>query len=268
MISFSLFFLLKRAPRIFIIIFLFIAAVLQCYLLLGCTLESGIYSSVYSVEFEFNTTSSMFPLISQAYKEQNHTDYLSMKVRSNYLGVCIENGDTIQCESHSTKAKLSNITGVSFFSSNGNSSINLIDIGFDFSENVIKPYVLIITLVVTLFLMLVIFYCIVPCFPGRIMVKKASVVILIVDCLLSCISSIWYQICVKSTSYLIDPSSMYIVDTKIGKKAQLMTWTSFSFITIVMFTSIWLLWRDTRAKKLQLEDKRLGGSSWGVRDQI
>jgi len=246
-------FLFKRMPRIMMLVLLFISVFLLSFLLLGCSSESSTYSSTYLIKYEFNKSSSLYPLIKSSYDDKNLKNYEKLQVTSGYLGLCIHLNDDITCTSKSDLSSF-NSTAVPLYTSGSNSTsteLDLVSLGSQFSNDINHPYVLIATIVLTLLLLLSLLYIAIPGLPAKHWINKFNLALAPVTTLVWGLGAMWAHVAQHAGKELVSEASMNIVMAHIGKKAEAMTWTPFTFLCIVTIGIVFLHLRDL---KRQIED--------------
>lgn len=247
---------LRKLPRASIILFLIITTFLLSFLLLGCSKTSSTYSSVYLISYKYNSSSSFYSLIESAYNKKNLTGYEDMEVRANYLSICVIINDDETCTSRGDLSQYTGLTKVNIYSqtSNSSTSLDLVNLASDFSNEVVHPYVLITTLILTLTLMLCIFYLIVPGLPKKSLINKFNLVLSLTLVLLWGLGAMWSHVAANSGQLLVENSSMGIIAASVGKRAAAMTWAAFAFLTIVGISVISMYLKELHA---QIEDVKV-----------
>ncbi|CDR43605.1 CYFA0S12e02476g1_1 [Cyberlindnera fabianii] len=238
---------LKRMPRIMCLVFLFITIFLLAFLLLGCTQESSVYSSTFLIRYSFNKSSSIFPLIEKSFTSKNLTGYEDMIVRTGYLGLCVDVGDDITCTGRKDFSVLNSISAVNVYTVNSNTSsttLDLIALAADFTDDIVHPYVLIATIVLSIVQFLALFYVVIPSLPAKHIITKFNLILAPVLALLWGFGSMWTHVAADAGQSLVEKASMGIVQAHIGKKAAALTWTPFTFLLIVALTVVGLYFRD------------------------
>lgn len=250
-------FTLKRMPRILMLILLFISVFLLSFLLLGCSSKASTYSSIYLIRYQFNKSSSLYPLIKSSYQNKNLTNYETLKVTSGYLSLCLHLDDETTCTSKSDLSQLGS-TSIQLYTSGSNSSsteLDLITLGSRFSNNINHPYILIATIVLTLILLLSLLYIVVPGLPAKPIVNKFNLVLAPVTTLLWGLGAMWAHVAQRAGKQLVEEASMNIVMAHVGRKAGAMTWTPFTFLCIVAIGVMSLHLRDLKRQIQEVDPK-------------
>lgn len=250
-------FTFKRMPRILMLILLLISVFLLSFLLLGCSSKASTYSSIYLIRYQFNKSSSLYPLIKSSYKNKNLTNYENLKVTSGYLGLCIHLDDEITCTSKSDLSQFGS-TSIPLYTSGSNSTstqLDLVSLGSHFSNNINHPYILIATIVLTLILLLSLLYVAIPGLPAKPMVNKFNLALAPITTLIWGLGSMWAHVAQRAGKQLVEEASMSIVMAHIGRKAGAMTWTPFTFLCIVAIGVMMLHLRDLRRQIQEVDPK-------------
>jgi hypothetical protein len=240
-------FSLKRMPRIFMLILLFINVFLLAFLLLGCTTDTETYSSTYLVKYSFNKSSAIYPLIKSSYSSKNFTGYEDISVRTGYLSLCVDVDNETACASRSDLTSFKNITAVDIYTVNSNSSsttLDIVSLAAEYSNEIVHPYILIASIILTIILFLSLLYIVIPGLLGKHFVTKFNLVLAPVLALLWGLGAMWEHVASKAGKSLVEKASMGIIKADIGLKASAMTWTPFTFFVIVAIGVIGLYFRD------------------------
>lgn len=253
-----IFFLIKKLTRFFLLILLIITVFLLTFLLLGCTDTVSTYSKVYLTKLKFNQTSDVYSNIEAAYKGSNiSTKLAEMSLSVGYLGVCVDIDDSLQCTSYKDLDSISNYTGISIIPTTkkgtGN-QLNLVTLAKSF-RNVCYANVLLATIALTLLLLLVMFWNVIPLIPGKPLAKKVACVLSAVTVLVWGLGSMLQHEATKAAHHIINPASMNTLSSSIGKRAEAMTWTAFSFLIIVCIGSVFIYIRDLKEQVNEIEPK-------------
>ncbi|KAH3666298.1 hypothetical protein OGAPHI_004487 [Ogataea philodendri] len=262
-------FLLRKGPKIGMILILFVNVFLLAFLLVGCTTSESRYSDVYLLQYEFNQSSSMFPLIESAYEKTNSKSMSKMKVRVGYKGICVEANGTNSCSTSlgSTDYK-STYPGVSLYNTGSNStttSMNLVDIAVQYNAKVSEPFVLMASLVLTLLLLVSLVYGSIPFLPWKHVCSYTSFSLSAILCILWGIGAMWAHVAANAGAKLSATSSMTIVAATIGSRAAAMIWCSFSFYIVALFGTIFGLVAEIRRRRdlFEKDSKSLASSMSG-----
>lgn len=259
-----LWYFLRKSPKFIIIILNFITIFLTFFLLTGCYNEQN--KSTFLVKYQFNKESSFYPIIKQSYDNAkgNKTQGLeNIEIRSGYMGICIDSiPKNYNLENQSLGSvcySRKNITNISLYNdlmieiSGINSSknlstsvqrtnLNILKLAELTSVNIIHPYILGATIILSLIQFLLLSYLIVPGVPFKNYINKLILILSIVTTLLWGIGATWTHIAVHSAFDFIPEASMHIIKVKKGKKAASMSWFSFSFLLVIssiLFASGW-----------------------------
>lgn len=249
----------KRIPRGIALIFNFITIFLTIFLLLGCYNTSN--NSTFLVRYQLNKSSPFYESIQASFSESTTTKGLEkVKIRSGYMGVCISNIPTNYSEKSSSKTSIcyprKNLTSTGLYSdlnvqlfntaSNSSSSLNILELAELTSVNVIHPYILMATIILTIIMFLCLVYVVIPGLPLKYQLNYFLLVLSSVLVLLSGMSAVWTHIGIHASSKLVPAASMNIVDVYTGRKAASMMWFGFSFLLIVCLILWSIKFRETR----------------------
>lgn len=259
-----LWYFLRKSPKFIIIILNFITIFLTFFLLTGCYNEQN--KSTFLVKYQFSKESSFYPIIKQSYDNAkgNKTQGLeNIEIRSGYMGICIDSipkNYNLQNQSlGSVCYSRKNITNVSLYNdlmiemsginsrknlsaSIQKTNLNILKLAEITSVNIIHPYILGATIILSLIQFLLLSYLLVPGVPFKNYINKLILILSIVTTLLWGIGATWTHIAVHSAFDFIPEASMHIIKVKKGKKAASMSWFSFSFLLVIssiLFASGW-----------------------------
>ncbi|CAY67906.1 Integral membrane protein required for efficient mating [Komagataella phaffii GS115] len=267
---------LRKCPRVILLLTLFTTFFLLAFLLMGASKPAKSFSSIYLVEYKFNQTSPMFPLLEQAYKNQDAKGLSLMSVKAGYMGICVDTpkllqgnstdemkelGSQITCTSRDSIGKFNkDFMGVSLYSSGTNTTaafIDLVSIVDAFSNRMVKPYLLMAILVLSICLFCNLLYSALPFMPCKPIAERSALVLSTITSFLWGVGAMWSHVASHSIS-IVQPSSMRIITGKVGLKAEIITWISFSFLLAVCL-GCWGLYlrdrRNTRKAVLPIEKK-------------
>lgn len=227
-------FLVKRLPKAFLSLLVFITIFLLGFLLIGCMESQKTFSDTHLMKLEFNKSSSWFPTIEAAYSAANQSSLTNMLITASYLAMCVDLGETLTCSSNINLSKLSSFSGISLLPSKTNSTMTQIDlilVAKSFADSC-YPRILMSTLVLTILLTIFVFWSSVPLLPGKLWSRRIACGLLALTVLVWGLGAMLQQQAVSSIKTLIGPASMYAMQVSPGKRAEAMTWTAFSFLLI------------------------------------
>lgn len=239
-------FIIKRLPKLFISLLVFITFFLLGFLLIGCMETLSTFSKAYLMKLEFNKTSELFPKIEQAYSQVNKTGSLAdMLIRASYLAMCVDMDSSMACSSTINLSTLSNYSGISIIPvTNGTTTqIDLVLVAKSFSDNC-YPRILMSTIALTVLLTLFVFWSSVPLLPGKMMARRIACGLLAITVLLWGLGAMLQHQAVSSIKNMIGSTSMYTMMATLGKRAEGMTWTAFSFLLLSCIGLVALCLRD------------------------
>jgi hypothetical protein len=249
--GFSMFKFLLKIPRIFGVIFLFIASCLLCFLLLGCVDDSSpVFSDVYLVRYQYNSNSSFFPVIENGYKNSNSSsNYANMEIRSGFLAICAVNGDELSCTSRNNLTSLAPFKNLNVYngtSDNVYGSFDPVVLASVFSNNIVNPYCLITTLLLTVMTMIGTTCHGLPVMPHRSGVHQITVILGLLAWSVWTAGAMWIQIASNAASQIVPDASLGILQANVGSRAEAMTWTSFVFLSLAVMLSLFVYRKETK----------------------
>lgn len=246
MFSIAIFSLCKRLPRTIALLLNFIAVFLAVFLLIGCYNSSN--ESTFLVRYQIEKQSPFFKNIQSSFKQDARTAGLEkVKVRAGYMGVCIDKIPATYNLMNTSQSSIcyprKNLTGTPLYTdlqvhlfnagSNSSSSLNILDLAQRTSVNVIHPYLLMGTIVLTILMFLSLLYTVIPGLPFRGQVSMFLLVLGPVLVLISGMSAVWTHIGIHAAKRLVPAASMGMVNVYTGRKAGSMMWFAFAFVLIV-----------------------------------
>lgn len=293
-----LWYFLKRSPKFIIIILNFITIFLTFFLLTGCYNEQN--KSTFLVKYQFNKHSSFYPIIKQSYDNTNSNKTQGLEnivIRSGYMGICIDNipnnynlhNQPLKSTCYPRKnisdvslyndltIKISSVNSQNSSASTDKTNLNILKLAQITSVNIIHPYILDATIILSLIHFLLLSYLMVPRVPLKQYINKPMCLLSLIMTLLWGIGATWTHIAVHSAFDFIPEASMHIIKVKKGKKAALMSWFSFSFlllISCILFANEWKNSQDSENENAHENDKEIiynyhyyssDGSSFGTK---
>ncbi|QLQ80400.1 hypothetical protein HG537_0D04010 [Torulaspora globosa] len=279
-------FCVKRMPRIFALCFNMIVIFLTIFLLLGCYNESSL--STFLVSYKFEQSSPFYSVIKSSFQGANGGSNSSLsgletvRVKSGYMGVCLLNlpkqydGSTTICY---PRKNLFNTTIYSDLSielfnlptSNGTSSsssqknvpikLNILQLGQLTSVEIIHPYILMATIVLSCVMFLLIIYVTLPKVPKKSLVNRLLLIWSSVLTLLWGFGTMWTHVGINASAEMVSAASMGIIHSTKGKKAAALSWSAFAFLLIDCLI-IWALYFRDRKKLSDEIDKVKASDSY------
>lgn len=238
--------LLKKLPKLILVLIVFITVFLLGFLLIGCMDTPNTFSDVYLVELRFNESAPLDSNIERAHKTLNKTsDLSSLRISTSYLAMCVEIGGTTTCAS---SFNTSSFAGVSVQNTKSEANIDLLQVARVFSSNC-HPRLLLAVLGLTVILFFVMIWAVVPFIPGKIWAKRISCGLLGLDTLLWGLGAMLQHEAVTSAKKFITASSAYLIQIKLGTRAEAISWTSFSFLLLTCIGTCALYARDMLVAK-------------------
>ncbi|KAG7879709.1 hypothetical protein KL938_003762 [Ogataea parapolymorpha] len=263
-------FLLRKGPKLLVFLLLVVNVFLLAFLLVGCTNSSSQYSNVYLIEYKFNQSSAFYSKIENAYSNSNNDDLTSMRVYVGYRGICVKTDNATSCSTNFENTNYKEAyPGVSLYNTDANStssSLSLVDMAVKFNTKVTQPYILMASLVLTLFLLANLLYGCIPLLPWKWVASYTSFALSSILCILWGIGGMWVDVAAKSGAVLGATASMTIIEASIGHRAAAMIWCSFSFYVVSLVCTSVGLGKQIRSKQESLEkdSKSLASSMPGA----
>lgn len=266
----------KRTPKFIVILLNFITIFLTIFLLVGCYNEQN--NSTFLVKYQFNKDSSFYPVIQNSFTAtgNNKTQGLDdIIIRSGYMGVCIDNvphnynlqGQNLESVCYPRKnisntplyndlvIELSGSKSVnSTTTTKSKTSLNILKLAQVTSVNVIHPYILIATIILTIIQFITVSYTTVPGLPFKYPIEKFTLILSLTLTLVWGMGATWVHIGVHSAVKFIPEASMQLIKVKKGKKAASMTWFAFAFFVVISCISLFTEWQASRTGDVEPEE--------------
>lgn len=287
MIPLSMFwFCIKRMPRIFALCFNIIVVFLTIFLLVGCYNETSL--STFLVTYKFEKSSPFYAVIESSFKDTTVRSNVSLKglenvkIKSGYMGVCLldlpkgyvedltticyPRKDLLNTSLYSDLSiELFNMPSPDNSSSSSQKSVpiklNILQLGQLTSVEIIHPYILMATVVLSCVMFLLIVYVTLPKIPKKNMVSQFLLLWSSALTLLWGFGTMWTHVGINASSEMVSAASMGIVQSKKGKKAAIMSWCAFAFLLIDCLI-IWALYFRDRKKLSDEIDKVKANNSY------
>lgn len=259
-------YLAKRSTKFLALILNFITIFLAIFLLLGCYNEK--HKSTFLASYQFEKHSPFYDTITSSFMQSNKTMGLEkIKVRSGYMGVCIENIPTNYDLNNQKLTSIcyprKNLTNVDLYkdiaitmssassikndSSNALSTdLNILQLASLTSVNVVHPYLLMCTTILVIIEFLLLIYTIIPKLPLRNKVSKFLLILSMIITLIWAMGAIWVHIGIHASYRFIPVASMNIIYVYKGKKAASMSWLIFAFQLVVAIIITIKEWQNRR----------------------
>lgn len=241
----------KKIPRGIALILNFITIFLTIFLLIGCYNKSQ--DSTFLVRYQIDSKSALYPMIQSSFKNKATTTGLEkVKVRAGFMGICIDNVPTAYNlqgtqqthiyypRKNLTSTNIYSDLSVKLYTTNSNSTssgnaatLNVLQLGELTSVNVIHPYLLMGTIILTIIMFLCLIYVIIPGLPGHTYMSLFLLLLSPTLVLISGMSAIWTHIGIHAARRLVPAASMGMVTVHTGKKAASMMWFGFAFLLII-----------------------------------
>ncbi|KOH00364.1 Fig1p [Saccharomyces eubayanus] len=268
-------FFTKRMPRIFALIFNIITIFLLIFLLIGCYNPTNV--STFLVKYTFDESSPFYSIIEKSYEKSNTTLGLeNVIIRSGYMGVCIDKIPS-QYSAYNNMTTSSNticyprkdlssvplykdleiqLSNIASSGSKSQSSVvlDILKLAQLTSVNVLHPYILMATIILTILMFLFIVYVTVPKLPFKLFVNRFLLLLSPALVLTWGLGAMWTHVGINGSYRLVPSASMNIIDVKKGKKAATMAWFSFAFL-LLDSTILWLIYlRDRKSLKEEIDN--------------
>lgn len=276
----------KRMPRIFALCFNVITVFLLIFLLIGCYNETSL--STFLVTYKFEQSSPFYSVIKSSFHGTTVRSNTSLsgletvKVKSGYMGVCLldlpksySDGATTICYPRKdlVDTKLYSDLSIELFNlptSNGTTSssqksvpikLNILQLGQLTSVEIIHPYILMATIVLSCVMFLLIIYVALPKLPKKSLVNRFLLLWSSTLMLLWGFGTMWTHVGINASAEMVSSASMGIIRSKRGDKAAALSWTSFAFLLIDCLI-LWSLYFRDRKKLSDEIDKVKANNSY------
>lgn len=282
----AILFCLKRTPRVFALLFSTITILLSIFLLVGCYNNANL--SIYLVDYKFEKNSPFYPLIQKSFtatqpNNQSLQGMESVSIKSGYMGVCLSNlpqingsicyprkdlinttyYDDLSIELFNVQSPKNNTTA-SANSRNVPIKLNILQLAELTSTEIVHPYLLMATIILSVIMFLLILYVTVPKSPKKYIMNRFLLIWTSSLTLLWGFGTMWTHVAMNASSELVPRASLGIISAKKGKKAETMSWFVFAFLLLDSLILWFLYFRDR--KKLSDEIDKLNSSNRFVSD--
>lgn len=268
----------KRMPRVMIILNSLISVFLLVFLLIGCYNVNQ--RSTHLTSYKFNPESPLYPVISKQFDSDPNTKGLqNVKILSGYMGVCIENLPLNYYGNSSTEVvcfdrkkvddmdiyedltiRVFNIKTSNSTTNSASSDLNILELAHQTSDELVHPYLLIVTTILTILLLSITLYGVIPKLPFKNLVQYILMGLSPITTLLWSIGAIWAHVAIHSNTTLIPRSSMNIISCSKGTKSIVLSWFAFSFMLINCFIIWFIYFRDRKKLDDKLDDVKSGAN--------
>lgn len=273
-------------PRIFALSFNVIAVFLTAFLLIGCYNETSL--STFLVSYKFEKSSPFYSVIKSSFNSTTVRSNISLsglenvEIKSGYMGVCLLNlpkdydsdsqricyprknlfNTTVYSD---LSIEMFNLPSTNNSSSNSQNNVpiklNILQLGQLTSVEIIHPYILMATVVLSCAMFLLIIYVTLPKLPKKQFMTRVLLAWNPVLTLLWGFGTMWTHVGINATSELAPAASMGIIKAKRGKKAATMSWCAFAFLLLDCLI-IWALYFRDRKKLSDEIDKIKASKSY------
>lgn len=216
--------------RYFSIVTVLIPTFLLGFLLLGCASSESAYLLVYLLQLQFDNPSNASHLSVAA-------------LRANYMASCAILDESMLCLSSTNNTILDLVAFV-----DAEDSTLKLSLLAEAVHNVCHPRLLTATIVMCLVLLVLVLYTSLPLVPGKVAIRRASLVVAFLTLLLWALGAMLQHQTVVAAQNFIETTSFEYVTVKKGGRADAMTWTALSFMLLSMLCITFGAWRDVRQR--------------------
>lgn len=267
----TIWFFVRRMPKVVAMLFNLVVIFLTIFLLVGCYNLSN--DSTFLVRYRFDSGSPFYSVIKNSFNRTNSTTSLSglqeVRIASGYMGVCVthipktyDDDVTSVCYPRKDLANTSLYSDLSIEMFELPSAkqtelpikLNILELAEVTSRHVVHPYVLMATVILAMLMFLMIMYVTVPYLPFKYYVLRATLGCNAVLVLLWGIGAMWTHVGIHACSELVPGASMGILEVQKGIKAATMSWLSFAFL-LVQLGIVWFLYLKDRKNLNEEIDK-------------
>lgn len=262
-------------PKVISIILNVITIFLTVFLLVGCSNISN--ESTFLVRYKFDKSSPFYSVIENSFNQTNGTTSMSglekISISSGYMGVCLTHipkkydkdvASICYPRKNLKNNPLYNDLSIELFnapSPNKKSKqkelpvkLNILELAETTSRNVVHPYILIITVILTTFLLLSLIYTMLPLLPFKYWALRVSLGLSAFLVLFWGIGAMWTHVGIHACSKLVPSASMGILQIHRGLKAASMSWVAFAFL-LAQLGILWFLYLRDRKNLSEEIDK-------------
>lgn len=272
--------LMKKMPRVLVILNSLISIFLLIFLLVGCYKPNQ--SSTYLVRYKFNDDSPLYSVISKQFSSKPSTKGLEkVNILSGYMGVCIDDIPSNYYKNATDKAstvcfnrkkvddmQIYDDLTIKIFSfgyqnsskQTDSSDINILGLAHQNSAEIVHPYILMVVVIFTILLFGITTYAAIPKLPYKDYTQRVLMGLTALTAFLWTIGAIWAHVAINASASLVPRASMNIMKVHKGRKSQTMTWFAFAFMLINCFI-IWMIYfRDRKELDEKLDDVKSVGN--------
>lgn len=265
MLSIIIFFL-KRTPRVIALVLNFLSALFTFLLVTGCHKVS--HRSTYLTKYYFNKSSPFFHSIKKSFEMNKINSGLEdVRILAGYLGVCVSNlpstfsKEPVVCFGRKslTNNTLHHALNVKIINNPINSTIaqsidlNMLDLARVEVSELIHPYLLAASAVLTTLIFFTVLYVIIPKLPAKRTLNIVQLGLSSLLTLLFSLGTIWTHATNNAAMRFIPQASMGLIKTHKGRRASAMTWFTFIFIASNCAILWFLHFRDMKDVKEEPE---------------
>ncbi|KAI5968601.1 hypothetical protein CANMA_002346 [Candida margitis] len=209
---------------------------------------SSNYSNVYLFTYKFNSSSSLYQhltLDSNTTETSINTttttttnspldsELSNISVKVGYLALCLSAKDIQQCTSYVNLNTIPQLT-ITFLETD----FNLLNIAQTFHESIVHSRLLMASILLTLALLLILCYLVLPISLGALGVKRVGLVLSFANMMLWGLGSMLQHQSVNATTKVLSEASFQVVQVERGQRAETITWVAFSFLIVVFLSFV------------------------------
>lgn len=258
--------IIKRLPLLVTFLLLIISMFLLTFLLFGCYNNTSAYSDIYLTSLRFNNDY----IGDVEFQNTTDTQVSEFMIKIGYLNFCVDVNDAVTCSSFDNLDKMATyplvkveIQGEQDEEDNKHASgdLDLIKLAKNINE-FCYPYILMTSICLTVIVLAIALYMMIPLLPGKVLARKVSCVVSLINVVVWGVGSTLQHVAANAVKYLVPDTSMLLIKVSIGSRAEALVWTSFTFMIIVAMSNVFMFVMDIKKKKkkkeVKSEDNRYG----------
>lgn len=218
-----------------------IAAFLLSFLLVGCYSPDLTYSLVYLLKLLFSETAA---LVSQ------NLSLPDITLRAGYLAMCVSIDSAIDCVAVHNLSLLYSSSSIVL----EEGTISLADVSSALSD-VCNPRLLICCIIMSLALIVLILWLAIPLVPAKMFIRRVTLGLGVLTVLLWGLGAMLQHQTVLTTVKLVEISSMGLITSSRGGRAEAMTWTAFLFLAVATIGLVLGCWQESRTKDVSVRNR-------------
>lgn len=266
--------IIKRLPLMVTFLLLIISMFLLTFLLFGCYNNTSAYSDIYLTSLRFNNDY----IGDVEFKNTTDTQVSEFMIKIGYLNFCVDVNDAVTCTSFDNLDKMAmyplvkvEIEGEQDEDNNSNNNNNnkhasgdldLIKLAKNINE-FCYPYILMTSICLTVIVLAIALYMMIPLLPGKFLARKVSCVVCLINVVVWGVGSTLQHVAANAVKYLVPDTSMLLIKVSIGSRAEALVWTSFTFLIIVAMSNVCMFVIETKKNKKEVKNE--GDSRYGCK---